>query len=388
MRSALHVINSTDPNHGGTSVSVPALVRATAATNRYNNLLLQMDRRAISGALGQDSRLQTIPQSALGTYANIVFGGEIDNAVRRSDVIHVHGLWQAHCITTGLAAKRRRKPLVVSAHGMLEPWALRNKHWKKWIYSLLVERPNLRHAAVLRALTRSEACDYRTYGLSNPIVIIPNGVDIPSKTSTSLCYTSWPELRGRQVVLYLSRIHYKKGIDLLVKAWATVAQQFTDAHLVIAGPDFEKTRPIIEQLVRERSLSNRVTFTGAVFGDVKASLLNAASVFVLPSHSEGFSIAVLESLAAGVPVIITKECNFPDVTESESGWVISPDVVQVAGALKEALESPRSDLEARGQRGMQLVRCKYSWSYIGQQMADVYDWILGGARPNSVEILD
>jgi glycosyltransferase involved in cell wall biosynthesis len=271
---------------------------------------------------------------------------------------------------------------------MLEPWARRNKAWKKWCYSLLVERPNLQHATLLRALTSAEATDYRRFGLNNPIAIIPNGVHAVERGSPELSFSSWPELRGRRVVLYLSRIHYKKGVDLLVKAWAEVVGEFDDAHLVIAGPDFEETRAVIQRLVTEKALNGRVTFTGAVFGELKESLLSAASVFILPSYSEGFSMAVLEALAAGIPVIVTKECNFPEVSVTDSGWVISPHVCEIAHALREALESKDADLQARGQRGQALVQSKYSWSCIGQQMADAYDWILGGSRPNTMEIWD
>jgi glycosyltransferase involved in cell wall biosynthesis len=390
MNRALHIINSLDPDHGGTSVSVPALVLATAATNRYSNLLLQLDRKGPgpTGLLGPNAVGYTTDHSILRLLSNRLIGGSLDDAIRWSDVVQIHGIWQRHCIATGLLAGHHRKPMMVSAHGMLETWALRNKSWKKWPYSLLVERPNLRRAAVLRALTQAEAGDYRRFGLVNPVAIIPNGVDAAGEASPKVFFEAWPELKDRRIVLYLSRIHYKKGVDLLVKAWAQVAARFPDAHLVIAGPDFEGTQAIIEQLIRDLSIESRITFTGAVYGDLKASLLHAASVFILPSHSEGFSVAVLESLAAGVPVVITKGCNFPDVGINDAGWVISPVIGEISIALSEALESSKSDLQTRGQNGLRLVQSKYSWPKIGEQMADVYDWMLGGPRPTSVEIVE
>jgi glycosyltransferase involved in cell wall biosynthesis len=388
MRNALHVINSLSPENGGTSVSVPGLVLATAATGRYRNTILQADGCYQGNALGPDSTALSTSFSVLQIVSNLTVGGDIDALVRCADVVQIHGLWQRHSVTTGLLARRHRKPLVISAHGMLEPWALRNKYWKKWPYSLLVERPNLQSAAVLRALTVTEVDNYRRFGLSNPVAIIPNAVETRPKASPDLFLSSWPELRGRRIVLYLSRIHYKKGVDLLAKAWASIAAQFPDAHLVIAGPDFEQTQSTVEQLVKELSIGDRVTFTGPVYGDLKASLFAAASLFVLPSHSEGFSLAILESLAAGVPVIITKGCYFPEVATTDSGWVISPNVPELECSLREALELSTSDLSNRGERGFKLVRDKYTWSRVGQQMADVYDWVLGGDRPTTVEISD
>jgi glycosyltransferase involved in cell wall biosynthesis len=388
MRSALHVIDSIDPNNGGTSVSVPALLLATAATQRYSNSLFQLDQQAQCNDLGPNTTVRSARSSVARIYSNMLIGGELEDAISCSDVVQIHGLWQGHCITAGVAARHHRKPLVISAHGMLESWALRNKIWKKWIYSLLVERPNLQRCTLLRALTLAEASDYRRFGLTNPIAIIPNGVDPVVGSNPQMCLSCWPELRDRRVVLYLSRIHYKKGVDLLVKAWAKVSAQFADAHLVIAGPDSEGTRSKIEQLVKDRDLSSRITFTGGVFGDLKASLMSAASLFILPSHSEGFSVAVLEALAAGLPVIITKGCNFPEVSVNGAGWIISPNEYEIHDAMREALESSTSDLKDRGTRGQQLVQSRYSWPHIGQQMADAYDWSLGGPRPSSMEIWD
>lgn len=386
MRNALHVINSAEPKYGGTSVSVPGLMLATAETGRYGNHLIQFAKSRNQGQLGPQSVLTTLERSPIRVSFNMLLGGELSHAVSNADVVHIHGLWEPHCITTGVVARRQHKPVIISAHGMLESWALRNKIWKKWPYSLLVERPNLRRATVLRALTLAEAGDYRRYGLSNPIVLIPNGVDLGKKGKPDLFLSSWPELRGRRLVLYFSRIHYKKGIDLLVKAWAKVVTQFPDAHLVIAGQDFEGTQSTVEQLVQAYSLHEVVTFTGPLYGEMKASLLSAASLFVLPSHSEGFSVAVLESLAAGLPVIITKGCNFGAVRSSGAGWIISPSIGEIEGSLQEALALSNFDLKRRGDLGFQLVRSNYSWSSIGKQMADIYDWMLGGSRPTSVEM--
>lgn len=388
LKRALHVINSLRPEDGGTSVSVPALVVATAETGRYENTIVRTDGYVRVDSLGSGSKCVGTSLSILRTLSNLAVGGFLNDAIRQADVVQIHGLWQRHCVTTGILARRHRKPIVISAHGMLEPWALRNKSWKKWPYSLLLERPNLRQAAVLRALTVAEVDNYRQFGLSNPVVVIPNAVDTPPKASPDLFLSNWPRLRGQRVVLYLSRIHYKKGVDILAKAWARIAAQFPDAHLVIAGPDSEATQSTVEQLVKEGSIGDRVTFTGPVYGELKASLLSAASLFVLPSHSEGFSLAILESLAAGVPVIITDHCNFPEVAQSGSGWIIAPTLLELERSLREALETTASDLSSRGQRGRQLVQDNYSWSRVGQQMADVYDWVLGGPRPGTVEIWD
>src|ERR1017187_8977458 len=177
MRKAIHVIRNLDLKHGGTSISVPELLLATAATGRYCNVALSFDETVGERNIGSNSTISTLKWSALRVPLNILFGGEVEDAIRKADVLQIHGLWQQQCITAGGLGRRHRKPIVISAHGMLERWALNNKRWKKGPYSLLVERPNLRSASVLRALTAAEASDYRRFGLRNPIAIIPNGVD-------------------------------------------------------------------------------------------------------------------------------------------------------------------------------------------------------------------
>jgi glycosyltransferase involved in cell wall biosynthesis len=387
MRKALHVINGLSAIEGGTSVSVPALAVATSKTHRYSATLLHAHGNYSLSDYETEVSAKSTDFSAPSILSNLMSGGEIDRLVQEADVVHIHGIWQQHSIGVGLIAARRKKPLVFSAHGMLERWALRNKRWKKAPYSLFVERPNLGRAALLRALTRAEADDYRRYGLHSPIAVIPNGVDQLEPASTDLTFQSWPELRGRRIVLYLSRIHYKKGVDLLAKAWSVIAPAFPDSHLVYAGPDSEGTQSTVEQIIKDSRLKDRVTFTGSVFGERKASLLRAASIFILPSYSEGFSIATLEALSVGLPVIITRECHFQEVEERGAGWCISPTMGDIAEALKCALSETSADLQSRGKRGQDLAG-KYCWEEIGRQMADAFDWVLGGPRPTSMEIVD
>lgn len=387
MKNALHVIYSLNPDEGGTSVSVPALALATSQTHRYLTTLLYA-RTGNNFNLSEDGLItRSTDFSALGILTNVIAGGEVDKFVQASNVVHIHGLWKKHSIGAGLIASRHNKPLVFSAHGMLEPWALRNKRWKKGPYSLFIERPNLSRAALLRALTGAEAEDYRRFGLKAPIVIIPNGVDTLQDASPDLTFDSWPELRGRRIVLYLSRIHYKKGVDLLAKAWSDVATAYPDAHLVFAGPDSEGTQSMVEEIVKDNKLENSVTFIGPVFGEEKASLFRAATLFILPSHSEGFSVATLEALSVGVPAIITKACHFQEVEDAGAGWCIAPTVNDILETLKCALSETSTDLHSRGERGRALAS-KYAWPEVGKQMADAFDWILGGSRPTSMEIVD
>ena len=169
-------------------------------------------------------------------------------------------------------------------------------------------------------------------------------------------------------------------------AWARIRPQFRDAHLVIAGPDFENTLAPIQKLVADLGIARSVTFTGMLKGDLKWSALRAASIFTLPSHSEGFSVAILEALASGLPVLATPGCNFPEIAEQGAGVVVRADEREVERALADLLAHSQAELRAMGEHGSDLISRRYTWPAIGNMMAEVYEWMLFGRAPGHVEI--
>ncbi len=371
----LNVTEHADPSYGGIASSVPALARAMAASGRYrcqNVAFCEPWEHAEPGTC-------RLPVGRLDWMSDRSARLAFDGLVAAADVVHVHGLWRQHSFSACRTAERHGKPYVVSAHGMLEPWALRNKRWKKLLYGALVEKRNLRHASCLRALTRREALDYQAYGMRGPIAIVPNGVDAPPSKSPDPFLSAYPALRGRRLVLFLGRVHYKKGLDVLCRAWAATPRAPHD-HLVIAGPDFEGTQANLE-------IGSDVTFTGLLGPELRWSALAAAHVFVLPSYSEGLSMAVLEALAAGVPVIASPACNLPEIRERGCGWVVEPAVQPVARALAEALEITPAERAHLGSNGSALAAESFSWPRVAARVARVYDWMLGGPAPSEVEVI-
>ena len=297
------------------------------------------------------------------------------NEVRKPDVIQVHGIWTGHSSATLALAVKYQKPVIISAHGMLDGWALRHKAWKKMVYSRLVEHRTISRGVCLRALTKIEAENYRDYGLSLPVVVIPNGVDAPELATPSEFLEAYPQLRGKRLILFLGRIHKKKGVDLLVDAWKAISPELEGAHLVIAGPD---------DGALGRIESTSITLCGLLTGSLKWSAIAAATVFVLPSFSEGLSMATLEALWQGVPVMITRECNFREAESLDSTFVIEPTVPSIVAVLRRVLSHTAGELRERGKTGSNFVRGQYAWPVVAQQMADVYDWMRGGPLPSSM----
>lgn len=382
------VVSHLDPKYGGLSAAVPALSSAVAATGRYSVTIAGFCQAGehFRPQVSPGVALRYLPVSRLGWAQNGGLRREFRQVVRHSAGVHVHGLWQMSTTAAARLAKAEGKPAVISAHGMLESWALAHRGLKKKIYAALLERRNLQAAACLHALTQAEASDYRHFGLTNPIAIIPNGVDLPAAASPDLFFDCFPALRGRRLVLFLGRIHFKKGLDLLAEAWARLSASWPDTHLVLAGPDFENTQAQIAQRLADRSIAGRATFTGMLQGDLKWSALAAAECFVLPSYSEGLSVSVLEAMGMGKPVVVTKQCNLPEVAQHACGLVIDPEAGQLESALGSLLGASARERGSFGKNGARLVAERYSWPAIGGQMAALYDWLGGGPRPTGFRL--
>jgi glycosyltransferase involved in cell wall biosynthesis len=383
----LQVVSQMDPKFGGISALMPRMCESTNAAGTLVSIA------AFCGA-DEDTRelergsipFSRFPLGRMRWVSDGRFRDGFNKLVRFSDGLHIHGIWDEHSVASGALARSAGKPYIVSAHGMLERWAVQHKKLKKWLYSLLLERNNLRQAACLHALTKAEVEDYRRYGLTNPIAVIPNGVDVPRIANSELFLEAYPHLRGKRLILFLSRIHHKKGLNILCQAWRNVNRKVGDAHLVLAGPDSENTRSSIESLVDQLGIRASVSFTGMLRDSMKWSALAAAELFVLPSYSEGFSVAVLEAMGMAVPVLISRPCNFPEVAEEGCGLVIDSNAPELEDALLVLLNGNRSDLVRMGNCGRELVEARYTWPAVGKQMAEVYEWMLGGPEPLRVPV--
>jgi glycosyltransferase involved in cell wall biosynthesis len=315
-----------------------------------------------------------------------------------STVVHSHGLWMYPGAAARKYAANGRHPLIVSPHGMLEPWALNRSRWKKKLAGWWFEDRNLREADCLHALCAAEAENFRRYGLKNPIAVIPNGVDLvesdnwkmDTRNSTPVgsgLAERFPVLEGRCVILFLSRLHPKKGLSNLLQAWQKMARDFKDWRLLVAGAGEPAYEHEVKNLVRDYGLEKGVVFAGPVYGDEKRQILAGADAFVLPSFSEGFSVAVLEAAAAGLPVLLTPECNFPELVKAGAALEISPGAPAIEDGLRQMLKLSAEARRSMGWKGMELVRQSYTWPAIAGRMCRVYEWLEGnGPRPEDVAV--
>ena len=308
-------------------------------------------------------------------------------------------------------AKRNHRPYIVSPHGMLDAWALANSKWKKRIAGFAYEQRHLRGAACLHALCTSEAESMRAYGLINPIAVIPNGVALPEENPES--GKRKPE-SGRKTLLFLGRLHPKKGLENALRAWANFNSQRPrvagreEWQFVIAGWDQGGHEAELKQLCRDLGLaytecpasefvtkskgretknnSPSLFFTGPAFGEQKDQLLRHADAFILPSFSEGLPMSVLEAWAYKLPVLMTDHCNLPEGFSANAAVRIGTSVEDMGTGLRNLIEAPESRLHSLGANGRQLVTQRFTWQRIATQMTAMYQWVLGTApKPDFVE---
>jgi poly(glycerol-phosphate) alpha-glucosyltransferase len=273
-----------------------------------------------------------------------------------------------------------QKPYIVSPHGMLDPWALNNSRWKKRISALLYENRHLRGACCIHALNHAEAESVRAYGLKNPICIIPNGVELPPLTGQRTSQST-------HTLLYLGRLHPKKGLPKLLEAWSLVQKEANNSRwrLVIAGWDQNGHQRDLEKLAAMLNIGSSISFVGPMFGEAKAASFSGASAFILPSLSEGLPMTVLEAWSWGLPVLMTPKCNLPEGEAAEAAIMMEADSTSISTALRRLFSMSELERESMGKNGRRLVGEQFQWPHLAKQMCAVYDWILGlGPKPSCV----
>ena len=341
--------------------------------------------RSILHARGTDTRIfnRSWP---LSWYRSPELIKELRREISSIDMLHLQEVWSHPQLAASRIARHSDTPYVITPHGEFEPWRVRNsfvKHLKKKIYLSLAGRSMLRYAACVHAIAPNEVKGIRETGYKGAITLIPNGVDIASYVNLpapSIADRRWPQLANRRVVLFLSRLSREKGLEQLIPAWAslTARNNYDDAILVIAGPDDRGYRAEVDCLVEKHGATSNVLLTGMVQGNEKLALVSRANIYTLPSYSEGFSMSILEALAASKPVLITPGCNFPEVAECGAGFCVEPESSLLMEAFERLLDMTDEDRAGMGERGRQLVEKEYAWDVLARKMLTVYHNILEG----------
>ncbi|MEJ5022231.1 glycosyltransferase [Ochrobactrum vermis] len=373
----VHVIGSYDPAKGGPQAVVVRLAAAQASLGHDVTIVSYSDeeinRRAVTAtaSIPGFEMVQTLLLPMPDT-VEMLLGYRAAQAmtglIRGADFVHLHGVWETNLLRAAMLCRRYRMPYCICCCGMLDVWSMQQSAWKKKLALKLGFRRMLDGAAFIHALNGDEIDLMRPLGLKPPSMIIPNGIFLNEvEGDGNIVVRGLPK---RRYVLFLSRLHYKKGLDILADAFRRVAPLCPDVDLVVAGPDGGAEEEF-RQRIRQYGLAARVHMTGGLYGPAKIAALKQSACFCLPSRQEGFSVAITEALACGVPVAITDACHFPEVAEAGAGVVCSLDPMAVASALERILEDP-DRAKRMGAAGAKLVRDNYTWPRIALQTIAAY----------------
>lgn len=383
-----HCVPSLDPVHGGPSRTVVALTDALARTGELGVELVAQG--PAGGAI--------VPAAGSAVSRRVRIGrGRLELAwalpMRRDlaaiapagvpDLVHGHGVWHPAGHWAARAARRWRVPLVLHPRGMLEPWALEQKPFKKRLALVLFQWRDLRTSRVLVATSETEYEHLRVFGLRQPVAVIPNGVAAVAEQDVKGASALARKDRQR-IALFLSRVHPKKGVLELVRAWAEVSP--VGWRLVIAGPDEAGHWGEVARLIDRLGVGGSIDYLGSVDGTAKAALFNEADLFVLPTFSENFGVVVAEALAHGLPVVTTRGAPWADLEVYGCGWWIDTGVDPLVLALRQAAALGDAERRVMGERGQAYVQ-RYDWDRIAEQTLALYRWVLGrGEQPACVHL--
>lgn len=347
----LHVTQGLDPQSGGPTRSVKGICRALDKAGVDVTLCVLHGNHEFDNKGG----------------VKVVYGA--CPPINDFDLVHIQSIWDPALHAVAKACRKAKVPYVISPRGMLDPWALSVKKWKKRLAMFLYQKRDLNGAAAFHVTAALEEKSVRAQGLRQPVIIAPNGVDIPEVM---------PPKRSAEpkTAIFLSRLHPGKGLLTLVEAWARIKPQ--GWKMKVVGPDSYGHKAEVLAKLTELGVLDQWEFVDMLNDVEKWSAYRAADLLIHPSVSENFGITIVEGLAAGLPVIATKGTPWSELEGSRElgvgkcGWWIDQGVDALSDALRVSLNAPSSVLEEMGKRGQELVERKYLWSSIANQVIEGY----------------
>ena len=371
----VHVVPHIDQEASGPSYSVPRLCESLAGLEHEVELSCLAGKRNIPGvSIDIHRQWPILNRFAISTRHT--------RALRRKaayvDIVHNHSLWSMVNVAAGWVVPGQRAKLVTSPRGTLSSWALSRTQFLKLILWPL-QRQVLKRADLLHATSEGEYRDIRTHGFTAPVVIIPNGIDLPVLPPSKI------KVKQR-TLLFLGRIHPTKCIERLLHSWRQLQEAHLDWRLLIAGPG----EPEYESKMRKLSDTlncERVVFSGALYGARKSEAYFEADLFVLPSHSENFGMTVAEALAHNCPAVVSRGAPWSGLKRAGCGWWIEHDVPTLTAVLDAAMSLPSQELEMMGIKGRDWMERDFGWKAIAHRMGAAYRWLIeGGAPPDYVKL--
>ncbi len=374
----IHVLNSIisiDTDYGGSARSVTSLCK-----HLKNNCDINV---SLISSYSESNHHNSIKESGVAfyrpqnrSYRSFLNTGQGILENEKIDIIHDSGIWLPNNLALSDLANKNKKAIIISTRGMLSRWALKYKWLKKKMAWYMYQKKILKRATVIHATSEYEADQIRNIGITTPIALIPNIIDLPDN------FPRRDNCVGKNV-LFLSRIHPVKGLLGLIQAWDILSPK--NWTLNIAGPDENNYQEVLKNEIEKLGTSANIEFLGEINDTHKWQQYINSDIFVLPSFSENFGIVIGEALASGVPVITTKETPWRQVEGYECGWWIDLGVDALVDALKNAISMSDRQRRDKGNNGKRLIAETYNTVAICNTMASVYNWMLNhDTRPDCI----
>ena len=367
MMKILSFISSLDLNAGGPSRSVPMLTKGLAELGVDVTLMtIRSENMNIHAIEGTTAKLKVFESSFSRKEIRQYL---IDEGF---DLIQIQSMWELPYHKVMVEAREQGIPYIVTPRGMLEPWSFSQKKWKKKLAWWLYQRNDVQRSACVFTTAEMEAKHVSELGITTCKSVIPNGIEIdayPCKTSVDVV---------RKQVLFLSRIHEKKGIELLFEAWKRIHSDYVDWQLLVVGNGEAEYIHSLENSVKSLGLKDSIKILPPVFGDAKIQVYQESALFCLPSFSENFGMVIAEAMSCGTPVITTSDCPWEILNETNTGWCINLSVDNLEQALREALTMSPTDLYEMGQKASKLIYDNFDYRSVTRKTLRLYEWLLNG----------
>ena len=374
MMKILSFISSLDLTGGGPSRSVPMLVKGLAELGVDVTLMtIRSENMNIHALEGTTAKFKVLgPSFSRREIAQYLMD-------EKFHLIQIQSMWELPYHKVMVEARKLGIPYIVTPRGMLDPWSIAHKKWKKKLAWWLYQRNDVQKAACVFTTANMEADHMRALGVATYKSVIPNGIETdcyPCKTSIDVV---------KKQVLYLSRVHMQKGIELLIEAWKRIHPDFADWQLHIVGNGEAEYIHYLENKVKSLGVKDSIKILPPMFGEAKINVYQESALFCLPSYSESFGMAIAESMSCGTPVITTTNCPWEILNETKTGWCIDLSVDNLERALREALTMSPTELYDMGQKASKLIYENFDNRSITRKTMRLYEWLLnGGEKPEFV----
>lgn len=366
--------SSIDKTGGGPSRSVPILAKGIAENNFDVTLMTgesdQMNDHMIEGT--NVKLVKFIEGCPAEELERLLLEGQYD-------LVHAQGIWVPIYNRMAKICRKHNIPYVMTPRGALEPWCLKQKALKKKLAMILYQKKDLQKAAAILTTADMEAKHLRELGLTAPLAVIPNGIDVTEYQ----CRTADFIPNVKKQIVFLSRIHQKKGIEILINVWEKLRVDYLNWKVVIAGNGKEEYIQQLKNVIFTKGLSDVIEIIPPIFGEAKHKLYMESSLFVLPTYSENFGMVIAEALACGVPVVTTNGTPWQELNDEKIGWCVDLSEENIENAIRDALSLPAEELFAMGENGSKHINNNYLYTSVAKKNIELYKWILeGGDMPS------